>query len=139
MGGKIPGAESRVESPAPLFVLVPVECEKVSRARHGPCEVFSLFVADGESVCSNCLAHCRVINDGDRLAAERPEIQIDDGRASGCLGEVVTPVHDNVSSRICARGILGIEVADAFEKHEVAEDERVLGSDHLPQVSPIIR
>lgn len=100
---EIAGAESRVESRAPLFVFISVESEKISRPRHCPCEVFALFMANGKTVRSDSLTHCRVVDDCDRLAAKRPEIQVDDGRATGQSGEVVAPVHHNVPSRICAR------------------------------------
>lgn len=132
---EVSGTKSRVESRTPFFVLVSVEREKVPRARHCPCEVLALIMANGETVRRNSLAHCGVIDDCDRLAAERPKVQVDHRRASGRLGEVVTPVHDDVSSRIGASGILGIDIADAFKEHEVAENERVLRSDHLLQVS----
>lgn len=128
---EIAGAESRVESRAPLFVFISVESEKVPRSRHCPCEVFALFMANWKTIRRDSLTHRRVVDDCDRLAAKGPEIQVDDGRATGRPGEVVAPVHHNVPSRICARGILGIEIAYAFQKHEVAEDERVVGSDHL--------
>ena len=50
---------------------------EVSSGRGQDC-IQKLLTSNGEPVCRNGLAHCRVNNNCDRLAAERPEIKIDD-------------------------------------------------------------
>lgn len=79
-----------------------------------------------------------VVDVDERGGKQRPDVQIDDGRASVGPWKIGAPVEHKLSPRVGIIGILGEEPSDLFQERQVSQEERVIRWNGLDLVSILL-